>query len=49
MIIELGIALISIATFLMEQSLFIKFCCLFVAMMSIGFAFDNRRKLEETE
>ena len=45
MIVYVIVAILSLASFLYAINDLQRFCSLFVAMMSICFAFDNRRKI----
>ena len=45
MILEIIVAMLCLASFLYAVNDLQRFCSLFVAMMSICFAFDNRRKI----
>ena len=46
---ELGICIIMLVSFLFETSRLFQFFDLFLAIVSLDFLFENRRKFEELE
>lgn len=49
MIVELIVCIVMLIGFLYEPNKLFQFMNLFVALMSVGFMFDHRRKLMEIE